>query len=83
MLIIFQILKKLCLIYASDTCLNSRDSEAASKNCSKKKKILCDIEIDHLQISILVKLLYTYSSTKDKLILKYFIRKMIWKSTSP
>ena len=32
--------------------------------------------------SVLVKLLYTYSSTKDKLPLKYFIRKIIQKKTS-
>ena len=30
----------------------------------------------------LVKLLYAYSSTKDKLLLKYFIRKAILKNTS-
>ena len=30
----------------------------------------------------LIKLLYAYSSTKDKLLLKYFIRKIIWKNTS-
>ena len=29
-----------------------------------------------------VKLLYIYSSTKDKLLLEYFIRKIIWKNTS-
>ena len=29
-----------------------------------------------------VKLLCIYSSTKDKLLLKYFIRKIIWKNTS-
>ena len=40
-----------------------------------------DIERDVLQnsvkSSVLVKLLHTYSSTKDKLALKYFIRKII------
>ena len=39
------------------------------------------LETDVLQNSVkssaLVKLLYTYSSTKDKLPLKYFIRKII------
>ena len=39
------------------------------------------IETDVLQhsvkTSVLVKLLYAYSSTKDKLPLKYFIRKII------
>ena len=41
--------------------------------------MLFDIETDVLQnsvkSSVLVKLLYPYSSTKDKLPLKYFIRK--------
>ena len=49
-------------------------------------QMLFDIKTDVLQISVkssvLVKLLYTYSSTKDKLCLKYFTRKIIWKNTS-
>ena len=40
-----------------------------------------DIETDVLRnsvsSSVLVKLLYAYSSTKDKLYLKYFIKKII------
>ena len=43
--------------------------------------MLFDIETDVLQnsvkSSVLVKLLYVYSSTKDKLPLKYFIRTII------
>ena len=43
--------------------------------------MLFDIETDVLQnfmkSSILVKQLYTYSSTKDKLPLQYFIKKII------
>ena len=46
---------------------------------------LFDIETDVLQNfvkrSFLVKLLYAYSSTKNKLPLKYFIRKSIEKNT--
>ena len=46
---------------------------------------LFNIELEVLQnsvnSSVLVKLLYTYSSTKDKLLLKYFIRKIIQRST--
>ena len=44
-------------------------------------QILFDIETDVLQnsakSSVLVKLLCAYNSTKDKLPLKYFIRKII------
>ena len=44
-------------------------------------QMLFDIETDVLQnsvkSSVLVKLLYAYSSTKDKVSLKYFIRKNI------
>ena len=44
-----------------------------------------DIETDVLRnsvsSSVLVKLLYAYSSTKDKHYLKYFIRKIIKKNT--
>ena len=40
-----------------------------------------DIEIDVLQnsvkSSVLAKLLYVYTSTKNELLLKYFIRKII------
>ena len=52
---------------------------------SSHEKLLChmlfDIKTDVLQnsvkSSVLVKLLCAYSSTKDKLPLKYFIRKII------
>ena len=48
--------------------------------------MLLDTETDVLQnsvkSSVLVKLLYAYSCTKDKLPLKYFIRKIIQKNTS-
>ena len=44
-------------------------------------QMLFDIETDVLQnsvkSSVLVKLMYAYSSTKDKLPLKYFIRKIV------
>ena len=45
---------------------------------SISKKIFCK----SLWKSSLVKLMFAYCSTKDKLLLKYFIRKTIWKKTS-
>ena len=72
----------LCIWYI---CLNSCVTEAASENCSTRQIIL-DSKIDVLQklwkSLALVKLVHAYNSTKDKLLLKYFIRKIIWKNTS-
>ena len=78
MLIIFWKLKKKCLFFVAEhilefMCFQKQSPKAVRNRCSAK--ILC-------KSLALVKLLHAYSSTKYKLLLKYFIKKNIWKNTS-
>ena len=72
-------LKKACLFYLSDTYVWIYVFRSSYEKLLYQT--LFDIETDVLQNfvkrSFLAKLLYAYSSTKDKLPLKYFIRKII------
>ena len=64
-------------------CLNLHVLEAATKSCFTKCSLISKHVLQHsVKISVLVKLLYNYGSIKDKLPLKYFIKKIIEKNTS-
>ena len=72
-------LKKACLFYLSDTYVWIYVFRSSHEKLLYQT--LFDIETDvpqnFVKRSFLVKLLYAYSFTKDKLPLKYFIRKII------
>ena len=69
---------RLSLLHIWYICLNSDVSEAATKSCSAKcslisKEMFCKTL---WKSSVLIELLYNYSSTRDKLLLRYLIRKI-------
>ena len=83
MLIVFRSLKKSCLFYVSDTYVWIH---VFTKQPLKAVLRLFDKELEGLQSSVKdfsfsKTAVHLHRSTKDKLLLKYFIKTIIWKNT--